>query len=391
MRARVNRLAILQLSLLTILACLVVTTVADARSRLVPAYGTIKTFEIKGASQGSNHLVFTSSTYPKAYWEKPEPDWTWKTFKDLGINVLHVSCGQEGNVLRIQANENHPWGHSFNSDWAQNLDSFLAKADSYGIKVVFHSMGNKWGNLLGVVPPMNAYKYVEPYSGIPNALIVIDKLGGNNGLEKNFFKDPRVLWWCPINEARIDDPTIRDWLLAVLKRIKDYGGTTSVCVNDGKHRYSETFPYILPIIGDYVDYLQAHCYNPDIIHQCTNGGPSVDMYPLSYQAFMEDCQSMIAGRGSFPKEKLLITECGCGQGTYTWHGGTDSTTVKQQADYIKGAFDACRDAGIGGLMYWDIIWMYPKTDSRYTQAFGFISWEGTISYEPYTAFKEAEL
>jgi len=379
--------------LLTILLCLVVPVVADARMRVVHTYGVIKaeTFRIKGCSQGANHLVSTSPTYPKAYWAKPEPDWTWKTLEDLRINVLHLSCGQEGNVLHIQANENHPWGYKYDQDWAQNLDRLLEKADSYNIKIVFHSMGNKWGNLLGVVAPMNAYKYRTRYSSISNALVVIDKLGGNNELKKNFFKDPRVLWWCPINEAHIDDLTIRDWLLAVLKRIKSYGGTASVCVNDGKHRYSEAFPYILPVIGEYVDYLQAHCYNPKIIYQCTNGGPSVDMYPLSYQAFMEDCQSMIAGRGSFPKEKLFITECGCGQGTYKWHAGTDSTTVKQQADYIRGAFDACRDAGIGGLMYWDIIYMRPKTDSRYTQSFGFISWEGEISYEPYNAFKEGEL
>jgi len=106
---------------------------------------------------------------------------------------------------------------------------------------------------------------------------------------------------------------------------------------------------------------------------------------------MEDCQAMIQDRGSFPKEKILITELGCGQGTFKWSAGTDAITEQQQADYNKGAFDACRDAGIGGLIYWGIVWIYPETDSRYTQAFGFISWEGEISYKPYNAFKEGQL
>jgi len=46
-------------------------------------------------------------------------------------------------------------------------------------------------------------------------------LGGNNALNKNFFQDDRVAWWCPINEAKLDDPaTIQDVFMLVTENRK---------------------------------------------------------------------------------------------------------------------------------------------------------------------------
>ncbi|MDH5689927.1 MAG: hypothetical protein OEY81_00665 [Candidatus Bathyarchaeota archaeon] len=347
---------------------------------------------IKGVNIGANHLVAESSTWPKAYWVKPEPDFTWKQLQDLGVNVMHVGGGQEGNVWHIQANENHPYDREYDADWAENLDSFLAKADSYGIKVIFHTMGSHWGVGLGIVAPMHNYRRVDPYSSIPNALAVVDKLGGNNILTKNFFVDDRVLWWTPINEARIDYgeyDDVRVWAVAVLQRIKEYGGETSVCVNDGSHTYPYTFPYIIPMIGEYVDYLQAHSYNhPELAAVCEQG-PDADVYQPLYAKFSQDFEAMANGHGPFDLDQIVFTEFGCGNGDWSgvlasgYYGTTLFTTQHQQADYMRAAFDAAKKYGITKLFWHDPVQF--GTDDR---GFGFIEYDGTINMEPYAVFKE---
>jgi len=341
----------------------------------------------KGANIPANQLVSVSSTYPKQYWAFPEQDYAWKTLQDLGVNAIQVWGGIEGNVLHIQANENHPWGKNYDSNWAENLESFLAKADSYGMKVVFHEMGNQYGTGLGIVPPMHNYRSVSPYSSLDNAIAVIDKIGGNNNLDKNFFEDDRVLWWTPINEARLDVDEVRNWLIPVLQRIKYYGGKTSVCVNDKKGRsYAEAFPYITPLIGDYIDYLQAHRYQEPVIRSITNQGPQADMYQPAYEAFSADFQSMIEGRGKFGIDKLALTEFGTGFDEWEYHYGTDITTIEQQADYIRAAFDAAQDKGITKLFWFNPIQIHSDYNS-----FGFIEYDGTIIDETYNAFKTTQL
>jgi len=344
-------------------------------------------FTLKGTNIPANQLVSVSSTYPKQYWAFPEEDYAWKILQDLGVNAIQVWGGIEGNVLHIQANENHPWGMNDDSDWAENLESFLAKADSYGMKVVFHEMGNQYGTSFGVVPPMHNYRPVSPYSSLDNAIAVIDKLGGNNNLGKNFFEDERVLWWTPINEARLDADEVRNWLIPVLQRIKYYSGKTSVCVNDKTGRsYAEAFPYITPIIGDYIDYLQAHRYQELVIRSITNQGPQADMYQPAYEAFSADFQLMIDGRGEFGIDELALTEFGTGFDEWEYHYGTDITTIEQQADYIRAAFDAAQDKGITKLFWFNPIQIHSDYNT-----FGFIEYDGTIIDETYNAFKSAEI
>lgn len=340
-------------------------------------------FTIKGANMPANQLVVESSNWPEAYWSFPETDYAWKKLRDLGVKVIQVGGGTEGNVLHIQANENHPWGRAYDPDWTQNLDKFLAKADSYGIKVVFHTMGSTYGTNLGVVAPMYNYERVNPYSSVENALVVIDKLGGNNALKKNFFVDPRVAWWSPINEARLDYQDVRDWTIAVLQRIRMYGGKTSVCVNDGQHAYYETFPYIIPIIGQYVDYLQAHVYLEKVLVASSNN-PGYDMYTNAYNGFSKAFQSMVNGKGSFSLDKIMVTEIGCGSGTWTSHMGTQITTVHQQAEYIRAAFDAAKEYGISKIIY------HEPFCGLNNRGFGFVNVDGTIVQEPYNVFKSGE-
>ena len=350
---------------------------------------------MKGINQGINHLKKISSTYPKAYAAKPTPDHAWIQMQDLGINSIQIGGGQEGNVSRIQLNPNHPYGRGYNPDWATNLEWILSKAESYGMKIVFHSMGSYWGTSLGIVAPMNNYSLKDPkgntlkYTPLDDVETLLNQLAGDNSLAHNFLTDPRILWWCPINEARMNIDYVRNWTVQVLRMLHERGAKTSVCVNDGAHTYSESFPYIIPIIGDYVDYLQAHCYNPACIHACTEGGSATDMYALAYADFDHDFKAMINGRGKFPISHLFLTEFGCGFGTYKWHGGTDTITKQQQADYIKAAFDAAKTNGITAVFYHEHIDIHPEPTSY---GFGFVDYDGKISNQlAYDSFKNAQL
>jgi len=342
---------------------------------------------IKYANIPSNQLIAGTPSY-RSY---PTPDYVWIMLEDLGITLIQVNGGPEGNVLHIQANENHPYGCPYDPDWAENLDSFLGKADSYGIKVVFHEMGCKWGTILGIIAPMDSEERVERYTSVSESLRIIDKLGGNNTLHKNFIADPRIAWWSPINEARIDGSDysdVRDWTVQVLQRIRSYGGKTSVCVNNyvygdvRVHDYSQTFPLVISIIGQYVDYLQAHVYCEDLWVAASNN-PNYDMYTNAFNEFSSAFQSMIDGRGSFSVDKLMLTEFGCGYNTCDTFRGPISTTAHQQAMYIEACFDAAKKYGIEIICYHEpfLSWTY--------RSFGFIEPDGTINRESYLAFKGA--
>jgi len=324
-----------------------------------------------------------------AYGGYPIPDYAWIRLKDLGITLIQVEGGPEGNVLHIQANENHPYGCPYDPDWAENLDSFLSKADSYGIKVVFHEMGNQWGTSLGILAPMECEERVTRYTSVSESLRIIDKLGGDNALHKNFIADPRIAWWSPINEARVDGPEysdVRDWTVQLLQRIKNYGGKTSVCVNNfvygdvRVHDYSQTFPQVISTIGQYVDYLQAHVYCPDLWEAASNN-PNYDMYTNAFNEFSTVFQSMINGRGSYSIDKLMLSEFGCGYGNWWDFRGPITTTAHQQAMYIEACFDAAKECGIEIICYHE-----PFISSTY-RSFGFIEPDGTINQESYIAFK----
>lgn len=322
----------------------------------------------KACSVGANHLMPGSP----AYQAKPTPDHTWHQLQDMGVPFFTLEGGQEGNRLHAQCNENHPHGRSYDPNWAQNLQAFLDKVEHYGFKVVFHSMGRIYGTLFGLVEPMFANSWVNPYSSVANALRVVEKLGGDNALGKNFFRDPRVLWWSPINEAYIDGvhpntgERVADWLRPIVDSIKNYGGKVSMCIRKSGYSYRE-FSQAQRLFN--VDYLQSHAYHYyDTVDLC-DGNPSRDMYPLAYNAFLGTCQIMNNEKGPFPLSKVFLTEFGCGSFSWSPNG---TTTAQQQKDYIRGVYEAAREVGIGGILYWAPWQIDP--DWRH---YGFIDYNGT--------------
>lgn len=363
------------------LVCLIVLLIIHPTKCSIPMREPI----MKGANMPANQLLPTY-IYPGQYRAFPEPDYAWKLLKDLGVNVIQVVGGTEGNVLHIQMNENHPYGRPYDADWAQNLDRLLAKADSYGMRIVFHAMGSTYGTLMGIVAPMNAYRRQDPYTSIEESLSLIEKLGGHNELGKNFISDPRIAYWCPINEARLDHIDIRDWTIAVLRRIRQYGGKTSVCVNDGEHRYVDSFPHIIPIIGEYVDFLQAHSYQQDIVQSVGSRGSAANMYVPVYEAFSRDCESMVNGRDIFSVDQLMLTEFGCGNGAWIGMDWNITTAEHQQADYIRAVFDACEKYGITRVFYHE-----PINIRSHVRTLGFVNYDGAAAQEPYERYKFALL
>ena len=351
----------------------------------------------KGQNQGVNHYVDSP-----AYRAKPYPDQAWDQAIALGMNCIQFGGGQEGNVLHCQLNENHPYGRAYDSDWASSLEAFLAKAASYGIKVVFHSMGSYYGTNLGFVPPMHNYSTNAPdgnpwkYQSLAELEVLLNKLAGNNSLGKNFLTDSRIAWWSPINEARMNLGYVKDWTVGMLRMLKERGAKTSVCVNDGAHHYWETFPYIIPIIGDYIDYLQAHDYQSDLVIVPTRNDPTADLYTLSYNAFLDHLTVMADGRGGFPLDHVMLTETGMGHRSngLPWHyhrEGDFWQTKQQQADYIKGCFDAAKTVGLTNIFYHETIWMRPyPTDT--TWGFGFVNYDGSMTNQlAYDVYKAATL
>jgi hypothetical protein len=271
------------------------------------------------------------------------------------------------------------------------LEAFLTKADSYGMKIMFNVMGNKYGTLLGVVAPMAAYKMITPYSSIENALVVVDKLGGNNAVNKNFIADPRIAGWAPINEARIDLEDVREWTIAVSERIKSYGGKVSMCVGWGdaynspvpsRLYYAWSISKIVPIISDYVDYLQAHVYCEDVIVRA-DSNPAYDMYTEACESFSIAFEYMVNGRGDFGLDKLMVTETGCGSGTWTSHMGTQTITEHQQAEYIRALFDTAKKYGIVKVFYFE---PFSRISER---GYGFIDYDGSLVTQSYNTFKES--
>ena len=123
--------ALLSLVAITILA---VSLFSASYSFAAPAsFG----FSLRGAAVSANCLAPSARSYfPNG----------WQLLKDAGVNWIRVSGGTEGDVNHFNI-QNYP------NQWAQNLDNFLAQADSYGIKVSFASVGSAYGTLFGIRSP----------------------------------------------------------------------------------------------------------------------------------------------------------------------------------------------------------------------------------------------
>lgn len=332
----------------------------------------------KGANIPANLLVPGARAY------LPD-DLAWKMAQDINLNVLHLAPGIEGDVAGINMNS-HP------DTWAQKLMNFLNKAESYGLKVILHEMGNPWDAGLGITPPMFNYQRIENFGAvaktIPEALAMIDKIGGDNNLGHNFFTDPRIPYWQPINEARLDYQDVADWTAALCDAIRGYGGKVSCCVNDGIHRYAESFPYIMPFAEAHFDYLQAHEYGYYGAEALIRSeGAAAQVYQPLYDTFHEKLGTMARDRGSYPIEKVLWTEWGFWNGTMQGPGMSSPLTVteQQQADYVRAAFDAMRDIGLKNSIYHHLFNTYDFYADRYRERWGVADYDGTpfLAYDAY--------
>lgn len=359
----------------------------------------------KACNVESNLLFQTSSTYPNAYWNLPSADYAWAMLRDAGVNLIQITGGTEGNIMKIQNSYNHPPDPNgnpvaYNDLWAENLEAILAKAASYGMKCNFHVMGSHWGTQMGIVAPVYNASPVSPYTSLSEALIVVDRLGGNNSLGKNFLADSRIGWWSPINESKINSEYayVLDWLVPILQKIRSYGGKTSVCVYadpvEQHEVYIHSIQNVIPLIGDYVDYLQAHDYQHDVVSQWITQDPSGSIYQAMFQQFDSDFAYIQANRGSFPSDRVFITEYGCGNGTWDgllanypfpsgpW-GALITMSQQQQADYVLAGIDAAKKNGIKGLSYHS-----PINMSASPHSFGFIEYNGIID-TAYNTFASA--
>ena len=305
----------------------------------------------------------------------------WDTLKDLKFTAVRPSGGQSGNVAHINVNRD--------ARWAQNLYNILTLADSYGIKVILHQMGNPWNTHMGLKAPYFNYM---PYTAtpIPEALDIIDKIGGNNELGHNFFTDPRIPYWQPINEAPFpndsralpSNPTVEEWTSAVCDRIHMYGGKTTAALigNYGAGRYTD-FRLIMPWAQSHLDYLQAHEYLFYVATTEFRNG--LDPYQKIYDKAIEEFGQMIdegAAYGYGP-DKIILGEWGVGHGAWN-RMGTDLGNVSmwQFARYLEAAFDAMKAVGLQNQYYHEI---YDEN----TQQWGIMAHNGEIHTEPYLAFK----
>jgi hypothetical protein len=266
----------------------------------------------------------------------------------MGVNVIFVSGGTEGDKAHFSINE-----HS--NEWASNLDEFLNEANSHGIKVIFKTMGNSWGNLFGVYPP-------EPVLGINGTSIIeaetlIDHLAGNNSLRHNFISDERVIAWSIGNEIDLKYNITLNWCLEISKIIHSFGG--KVFIDDpydsniqGSWVESMDTNVIEPMLRGYVDYLSIHIYLDSVAAEAQK--KQTNVYNAVYDVFHKQLTDyLISGRGTTPMKNLIIGEFGI------WHGpgytGNMNVTFTDDTvnQYYKAVYQCARDLGIRNVFNFD--------------------------------------
>ena len=308
----------------------------------------------------------------------------WDTLKDLNITAVRPNGGQSGNKAHIDVTRD--------VDWAQNLDAILALADSHGIKVVLHQMGGPWSTetLMGLdAPYFNYMPYVA--TPIPEALDIIDKIGGDNVLGHNFFTDDRMPYWQPINEAPFpndsralsSNPTVEEWGSAVYDRIHVYGGktTASIIGNNGNGRYTD-FRLIMPWAQGHLDFLQAH---EDLYYAAvTEFRNGLDPFTPILNTGIREFGQMIdeGGAGGYGPDRIILGEWGVGHGSWLRPGNFSLGNVSmfQFSRYLEAAFQAMRDVGLVNHYHHEI---YDQSREQW----GIMAHDGVKHPEPYAAFK----
>jgi len=305
-----------------------ISTVGEVRD---PARGT---FQMHGASVTLNCFI------PQARNFQPR---AWEIIKDLGINVLHVGGGTEGDIAHLNI-RNYP------NDWAQNLDAFLSEADNHGVKVYFSHLGSGYYTLFGIVSP-GAFG-PAPATPIDEAKAMIDKLAGDNPLKHNFITDPRVIGWRTSCEDDISDPAVLSWNLELCDYIRSKGGKVWIA-SPSYGSGSDYFDFALtePLLRGHVDYLEAHYYDEWEL---------MNRYNKDFNAFYTYYKNMLINkmvnvRGNYSIDQLILGEFGIWRGYTDGMGVIANFTDDDRRNYYQAVLDAARDAGIKNVLFFSLL------------------------------------
>jgi hypothetical protein len=318
-------------------------------------------FAMKGTNVAINTLYYAkTANVPLNY----QPN-GFSIIQSMGVNVIFVSGGTEGDVAHFNM-VTHP------SEWAQNLNQFLGQAKSYGLQVIFKTMGSSAGTLFGIYAPQPSLGI----SGTPiaTAQMLIGELAGNNSLGHNFIADPRIIAWSIGNEIDLNSPQTLNWLLKVADFVHAAGGKVFVddpydSVITAGWTPSMNTNTIAPLLAGHVDYLSIHIYLSSVAAQAQQSGTSV--YTAVYNAFKLQLASyLISGKGAIPMQNLMLSEFGIWVGPGTYGGVTVSFTNKSVSDYYHAVYQCCQDLGIKNVFNFDFFAQKTKAGA-YTNVVNF--------------------
>ena len=307
-------------------------------------------------------------------------DRAWNIAKDLKFTALRSMSGKSGNVANINIRDD--------ADWAQNLKDLISKFKANGLMFTMHEMGTPWKAAFGIVAPYFNYRPTGNLGGvptpIPEALEMVDQLGGDNDLSHNFLTDLTIPYWQVINEAPLSNPDVRNWTASVADRIRGHGGKVTGSLKGDSVPYADFRP-VIDFAEDHFDYLQAHeyFYYPETLDLLEAEGTSAEIYQTVYNKAIERIGLMLSTRGSFPVDRIIIGEWGIKHGEFKPPGvnKTYQVTDKQQADYIAAVFDAMKEMGFRN-QYYHLVFDDP------TETWGIVDPTGLPHLEQNNAFKK---
>ena len=321
-------------------------------------------FSETGATVVLNNLYYCPTcNRPFSY----EPN-AWTTLKQLNVNLLRIGGGSEGDVGHFNMN-NYP------NEWAQNLNSFLSTADSFGIQVYFNQMGNKYGTLFGIVCPQPP---TVIGTSISDSKRMIDALAGNNALGHDFINDPRVFGWSVANEVDLSNSVTYSWVIQILDYIRAEGGKawvgspieSTITTNTWTLAGQSDFNQIEPMLRGHVDYLELHTYELNLVTQTINN--KQDVYRTMYSFFSKEMQVLMvseAKNGSIPVDHMIIAEFGITHDVY-------NDTVR--SDYYRAMYQAAKDNGIKIICNFEL-WDNSNGHGVLNAPYGIIYLNGTYS------------
>ena len=266
----------------------------------------------------------------------------WTILRGLGVNLIRCLPGNAGDVANFNIDDD--------ASWAENLEAFLATADSYGMKVMFYEMGSKYGPelLLGIVP----YGYTGAVS-IPTAQAMIDKLAGDNSLSHDFVTDSRVFAWSSSNEQDLTDASALAWNLAVCDYIRGKGGKALIAAPtlSGMADIDDAVTAGAALNG-HVDYLEFHNYGEYEYYTYFNRNTqSYGGWSTLYD-YMIDSYANMTASPFFDADHVFHGEFGCWLGVGSNEGLVNvNFTDQDRINLYTDVLHAAEDAGIKNICF----------------------------------------